>query len=253
MRKEAFVAHRIVIKIGSKTITDGGQPLNEHFMDDIARQASELFRNGVQVAIVTSGAIASGRRIMDSDNNDIVDKQVVASFGQCHLIEEWSKAFRKYSVPVAQFLISEADLENPRWPLLGAMQRGIPIINANDTVNPQEVEQLAISADNDRLAGYVAHLIDADALLLLTDTDGVLDGSGKIINSIGADESIKGRVVFHGKSERGTGGMRSKVEVAQGFARGGKTAVIANGRAPDVILKVAMGRKLGTKIAVKKR
>ncbi len=242
--REKFVTRRLVAKIGSSAITEGAtndEPLNKGLIDSIARQCSELFENGVEIAVPSSGSVACGRQVLHLKEDDIVDRQVEAAYGQPYLIKTWIEAFAKYGVKAAQVLLTEADLNGAKLLLNRAMKHGVVIINENDSVSDQEMRQFLVSADNDRLAGFVAAAIGADTLLILTDVKGVLDSEGNLVED-GNSVNIEGLL---GKSDKGTGGMKSKVEVARQAAENGMSAYIAQAKRPDIILSVARGRADG--------
>lgn len=244
---EQFVTRRIVIKIGTSTITAGKDRPDLKFMGDIARQATELFRDGVEVVIVSSGAVASGKR-EDFQRKDITDKQVEAVYGQPRLMAKWIHAFSIHGVEnIGQVLFTDIDLEqksdNAREVLSRALQRGVVIVNYNDAVADEEMQKVEKSVDNDKLAGSVARLINADTLLILTDVDGVLD-QGELIPVVDRLEDIEDMVNEGGT---GTGGAWSKWIEAKEVAKDGTRSIIANGRAEDTILKVAKGEQVGTR------
>jgi len=237
---EKFISRRMVVKIGSSTITGGGENLDIKFIENISQQAGFLFNNGVEILIVSSGAVKSGKKGLGSLNTAL-DEQVAALFGQPDVISEWRKALNKSGVKkVGQLLIVEADLKSIKPLLDKALHYGVVVANGNDSVNDYEIKMLLVSADNDRLAGFSAKAIDADTLLLLTDTDGVLDKSGKTIDTFRKGEEV---VIFPSSKTISIGGISSKIQVAQEFQG---RAIIANGRAKNVLLKVAQGKRVGT-------
>ena len=237
---EKFIAKRIVVKIGSSTITGGGEILDRKFINNISKQVGILFSKGVEILIVTSGAVASGKRGLR--NIDIIlNKQVAALYGQPELISEWRKALNKNGVDkVGQLLATETDLKSVKPLLDKALLYGVVVVNANDPVSDYEMKKFLVSADNDKLAGFLAKEIGADTLLLLTDVDGVLNKNGKIIDTFQTKEEIK---VFSSSKTIFTGGILSKIQVAQEFPG---RAIIANGRTKDILLKIAQGKKVGT-------
>lgn len=244
---EQFATRRIVIKIGTSTITAGKDRPDLEFMGDIARQAAELFRDGVEIVIVSSGAVASGKR-EDFQRRDITDKQVEAVYGQPRLMAKWIHVFETHGVEdVGQVLFTDIDLEkkadNAKEVLSRALQRGVVIINYNDAVADEEMQKVERSVDNDKLAGDVARLIDADTLLILTDVDGVLD-QGELIPVVDRLEDIEDLINEGGT---GTGGAWSKWVEAKNVARDGTRSIIANGRAKDTVLRVAKGQHVGTR------
>lgn len=244
--QENFITRRMVVKIGSSSITRDGSPLNLDFMDSIARQVSTLYYSGTEVVIVSSGSVESGRQVV-SVNGDITDKQVAAMYGQGELTYRWKEAFAKYQVAAAELLLTKRDLKKSTGPLLRAMQHGVVIINENDAVNNEELKKLVLLGDNDKLASRVARVsARADSLVLLTDTDGVLDSFGSTIHVL--SESDTENVLFFGKSHIGTGGMESKVKAGFKAARQGVRTIIASAYEQDVILKVARGEKVGTRL-----
>lgn len=245
-QKERFVTRRIVVKIGSSTMTGGGESLDLNFMDNIARQASELRRSGVEVVIVSSGAVASGKSsIPDFDRESILDMRKAAAVGQPKLMAAWTSVLENYGIKTGQVIVTENDLPNARDVLLGLLKDGIiPIVNANDSVNAYEMKQLSTSADNDRLAGFVARAIGADTLILLTDRDGILDGEDKTIAYVDTNGDVREIIKKEGN---GVGGMLSKSEAGLDAAIYVRDVVVANGRMPDVILRTARREDIGTR------
>lgn len=239
-------AKRLVVKIGSSTITNGGADLDKIFIVDIARQIAIVRRDfHYQVAVVSSGAIASGRILVPELGQNMTDTQVAAMYGQQELVYAWSDAFRGFNIRTGQGLYVDEDLDQVNSPLIRALQFGVAIINANDAVNDQEIRQLSVAADNDRLAGFVAKAIAADTIVFLTDVDGVLDKNGTRLPFVDRLEDIED--LISGKSNVGTGGMWSKVCEAKEAARTGIKTVIANAREEDIILKIVRGENAGTR------
>jgi glutamate 5-kinase len=238
---------RYVIKVGSSSITNHEVGLNYAAINKIASQISQLRNDGAEIALVSSGAVAAGRFLLGDTGNNLVDKQVAAAFGQGEVTAAWKDAFRAHGILAAQFLLTGNDLEYPKDSLEGALQRGIPVINANDTVNDQEMRQYEVAADNDELSYYVTNVIDAGKLVLLTDVEGVLNQNGEVVSEINSDANID-QIVTTGKSKVGTGGMRSKLNVAWRAARENRNVWIANASHADVLLKIAKGDQVGTKI-----
>lgn len=241
-KTEKFISKRMIVKIGSSSIAKNGNPLNGSLMRTIARQCAILYKSGVEISIVSSGAVAAGKKLLKSTNDDIIHDQVAAIYGQNHLMNKWDRVFKKYSILTGQVLLSENDLKNPNTPIMMGLKRGVQIINANDAVNNEEMKAYFLSADNDRLAGHIAQFINADTLLLLTDVDGVLDEKGQVIKEMRENKKVK----LVGKSKLGTGGMMSKVIVGFRAAKNNIRTVIANAYEKDVVLKVARGERFGT-------
>lgn len=239
---------KLVIKIGTSSLTDNGKELNQVLINDIARQVSVLKKESISVAIVTSGAVASGKLVLGSEMNN----QVLAAVGQRPLLNAWGNAFDRFDIKSGLFLFSEEDLNKPRLPLTEALGEDIvPIINANDTVSVEELGKIAISADNDRLASFVAgFLIHADKLVLLTDADGILDRQRQLIESIENMNDIN-RIGWFGKTDVGTGGMSSKLKEARNFITStSKISYIAGASIDDVIIRIMRGEKVGTRITL---
>jgi glutamate 5-kinase len=247
--KEKFITNRAVVKIGSSTITGNKETLDLAFMDNIARQVSELFRSGVKVWVVTSGAVEDGKwQVPDYDGSEL-KKREAASIGQLDLMTKWRDAlFVKHHTPVSMHLLTEHDTKLPqtRKLLSSVVDYSVPVINANDSVNSYEIKELAISADNDRLSGYVTEAIDADLLFLLTDVDGVKDKNGRVIKTIYADRTPKENIIFSAKSKAGTGGMESKHNVAMNLAGKNIKVIVGNGREDNILLRGARGESIGT-------
>ncbi|OGD83072.1 hypothetical protein A3A54_00200 [Candidatus Curtissbacteria bacterium RIFCSPLOWO2_01_FULL_39_62] len=243
--RKLFVTQRLVVKIGSNVITEGAtkeKPLNAEFIDNVARQCSELFKSSVEVVIVSSGAVASGRNLLHIEEHDIRDKQVEAVFGQPTLIGTWVEAFKKFGVVAGQALITENDLEEGKNVLRKSLKHGVVIVNWNDAVNSDEMRAFMRLADNDHGAAEVAEAIDADTLLLVTDVEGVIDAKGQLIED---GSQINDDDIFFEGSDKGTGGMVTKVKVLKDLAQKGIQGIITGTKQQDFILKVAKGNTGG--------
>lgn len=250
--RERFVSRRMVVKLGSRILRDGvssGEVLNSRVMSSIASQCSELLSSGCEVIIVSSGAVACGRDIISQNNvrlvvdgvEQSVTNQVLASLGQPVLMEYWGRAFKEYYRLVTQFLLIDDDMHYmARIPLLAAARLGlVPIVNANDVVNVKELNRLKNFSDNDRLARVVAQSVEADTLVLLTGEKGVLDDDRKTVLD-GLVLGVAGNgVSLEGKSDVGTGGMKSKVSEALSAVQSGITAVIGSPYSQDILTRVA--------------
>lgn len=255
----------MVVKIGSSTITKDGDPLNRIFMDNIACQSSRLFRSGVEVFIVSSGAVVSGDALIRKNGIDLNQlfssqlqgllsererevflSQVKAFYGQSELISAWREAFARYGILAGQGLYEDRNLRGgtARKVLEAACKIGVPIINANDTVSDFEMREFEISADNNKLAGFIAKTVNADTLVLLTDVDGVLDENRKVVPYVDRLEDIQELIKDAGDRP---GGMGSKVIIAKAAARDDKRAFIVSGRETDVLIRIAQGENLGTR------
>lgn len=238
LEQERFVARRMVVKIGSSTITGNTENLDVNFMENIARQVSLLSNQGVEVIIVTSGAVASGKKGLKS-----VDNVTASVFGQTKLMTTWYEALKRNGVKeVGHLLLTDNHLVDGIGTILrDALRCGVLVVNGQDAVN--DLSRSEICKDNDRLAGFIAESIDADTLLLLTDKDGVLD---KDKNTIELFDSKTEIVVFDESKDIANGGIASKIQVALGFSG---RAIIANGRTNDVVLKTGRDEMIGTRFA----
>ncbi len=249
-------ASRVVVKVGSNVLTVE-EGLNLNLVRSIARQISTLMDRGVEVLLVSSGAMACGVRKIGLPGRpyEIPQRQAVAAVGQAGLIMEYEKGFEQYGRKVAQILLTSEDL-NSRKRYLNARNalnallswKVVPIINENDTIMVEEIKL----GDNDNLSAMIALLMDADALINLTDIDGLYDRDPRVH----PDAEIISRVSNVGKNivkiagdipgTLGTGGMLSKVQAARKTTSAGIPMVITNGETRDVLLRLFDGESLGT-------
>jgi len=250
---------RVVVKLGTSTLTDGQPGLSLPRMADLVRQMSALIENGCELILVSSGAIASGREHLDFPHfpKAMPAKQMLAAVGQPHLMDRWGQLFGIYSLAVAQVLLTREDLRsrrrylNARNTLLALLGQGIlPIVNENDTVATEEIRV----GDNDNLSALVANLIDADLLILLTDQDGLftadprLDPSARIVGLVDTPEIAPALwAAAGGSGEQGVGGMVTKLQAADLARRSGAAVVIAAGAAPEILPRIAAGEAVGTR------
>lgn len=251
---------RIVIKVGTSTLTDGKKELCLARMVDLARQITEIKASGIQVVLVSSGGIAAGREMMSHPDlpRFLPAKQMLAAVGQPRLMAIYTQLFALYQQPIAQILLTRDDLAdrrrylNARNTLEALLDYGIiPIINENDTIATEEIR----FGDNDNLSALIATVLEADLLLLLTDQDGVfeadpaLNPEAELIRQVG-EEAIPEEVLAAATASRtglGTGGMASKLSAADLARHGGATVVIANGGTDRVIPRIVLEREpLGT-------
>ncbi len=252
-------AERIVIKVGSSTITRGGPTPSEEFMDDVAAQIHRLIEAGKDVLIVSSGAVAIGLQAMNArpKPNEVPIKQAAASVGQSILMQKWNDSFQKFGLNVAQILITMDDYSNRDTVLnlnntvTTLLKYGVvPIFNENDAICIKEIG--AAFGDNDTLSAVIASRADADLLLILSDVDGLYSGNphtdptAKLIETVSdIDDTIESIAGGPG-SKVGTGGMKTKIKAAKICQDAGCMMVIASGTAPDVIERVANGDSVGT-------
>jgi glutamate 5-kinase len=256
-----FTCHRIVVKFGTSLLTAGSNRLNMERMTDLVSQLAKLHNQGIEVVIVTSGAIAAGRERLGLTKKakGVALKQVLASVGQGRLMNIYERLFEQHQITVGQALLTKSVLVdragylNARNTLLSSLEMGvIPIINENDVVAVDEIRE-ARFGDNDNLSAMVANLIDADLLFILTDIDGLYtadpnrDASAKLIPLVEKIDDKIESLVSGSMSGLGTGGMVTKIEAARLATASGVTVVIANGSEKDVLLRAAHGETIGTR------
>jgi glutamate 5-kinase len=254
LRHQCFVpARRVVVKMGTQLVTRADGFLDLPYIRDMAGQIVALRQRGYEVTLVTSGAIGAGRAELSLDKRpkDVADLQAVASVGQPILMAHFHEAFRDHGLKVAQMLLVRDDFHdrtrflNFRNCVTQVHAHGaVPIINENDTVTVAGLQELGFG-DNDRLAALVANALRAEALVLLTVVDGLLDPGGRKIELI---EDVHAAFTFarEEKSKLGTGGMRSKLTSVGMVTNAGEAAVIANGREKNILLRLFDGEPLGT-------
>ena len=256
-----FICRRIVAKFGTSLLTAGSNRLNMERMTDLVNQLAQLHSQGVEVVIVTSGAIAAGREKLGLTKKakGVALKQVLASVGQGRLMNIYERLFEQHQITVGQALLTKSVLVdragylNTRNTLLASLEMGvIPIINENDVVAVDEIRE-ARFGDNDNLSAMVANLIDADLLFILTDIDGLFtadpnrDSSAKLIPLVEKIDDKIESLMSGSTSGLGTGGMVTKIEAARLATASGVTVVIANGSEKDVLLRAARGETIGTR------
>lgn len=259
-RKELFKdIKKIVLKIGTSSLTREDGSFNRRLTEDTARQVAELRKLGKTIIIVSSGAIGIGveELKMPSRPREIPLRQAAAAVGQNILMQEWMAAFKKYDIKVAQILLtyeafsSRMTYLNLRNSVSALLEAGVvPIINENDPICVHEIE--ATFGDNDKLSAMVASKVEAELLILLSDIDGLYNKNPKknedaqLLSMI---EKITPEIESYGGSPtsmKGVGGMRTKIEAAKITSIAGCHMVIANSAVDDVILKVMKGENIGT-------
>ena len=231
---------KIVIKIGSSLLVDKNKKIRKKWLSTFAKDIQILKKKNKKVIIVTSGAIALGRKKMNLNKKNLkLDKsQAIASIGQIELMNLFSKTFSKYELNISQILLTLEDTEERRRSLNAKRTfenlfnlNFIPIVNENDTIATSEIKY----GDNDRLASRVAQITNADTLILLSDVDGLytknpkLFSDAKLIKKIeNFNEDLK-NINFKGMNEFGSGGMNTKIEAAKICRLSGCNMIIANG------------------------
>lgn len=254
-------AKRIVIKVGTSTVTYDNGRMNLRNMDRLARAISNLMNQGRKVVLVSSGAIGVGVGCLDLDKKPTLmrDKQAVASVGQCELMNVYSRCFAEYSHVVGQILLTKDDLDEPHSrenisnTLEALLEKGIlPIVNENDTVSTAEIMYNGTFGDNDSLSAHVAYLVKADVLIILSDIDGLYDSDPKsnadakrvpIVNCI--DQKMLDSAGGIG-SKLATGGMHTKIAAMSLVVAAGIAGVIAEGSQSQILEEILDGEDIGT-------
>jgi glutamate 5-kinase len=258
---KASLYNRIVAKFGTKLLTGDSDHLDQEVMSRLVAQVAQLHQQGRELIVVSSGAIASGRYKLGltKEIRDIPFRQVLASVGQSRLMYAYEQLFSQHGITVAQALLTKADLAdragylNARNTLLALLElKVLCIVNENDVVAVDEIQE-AKFGDNDNLSAMVANLVDADLLLILTDIGGLYTADphrrpdARLIPQVDRIDSAIERLAADTPSQLGTGGMITKIEAAKLATASGVTVVIADGREPDVILRLAAGEAVGTR------
>jgi glutamate 5-kinase len=251
---------RIIAKFGTSLLTSGGHSLDNGIMSRLVAQVTRLHRQGIELVIVSSGAIAAGKHKLGLTKKlrDVPYKQVLASVGQGCLMNVYEQLFSQHGIAVAQALLTRADLSqragylNARNTLLALLELGVVcIVNENDVVATDEIQGTRFG-DNDNLSAMVANLIDADLLMMLTDIAGLYTADplrhpeARLIPLVDKIDSGVEQLAADTTSNVGTGGMVTKIKAAKLATASGVTVVIADGRETDVILKLAAGERVGT-------
>lgn len=248
---------KIVVKVGTSLLAYENGKINLHRMEKLVRVLADLTNSGREVVLVSSGAVGVGLGMIGLENkpDNLVMKQALAAVGQVGLIRLYQKFFDEYNKTVAQVLLTRDGIENSlrrknaRNTLNQLIDMGIiPVVNENDTVITDEIE----FGDNDTLSAAVATLIQAELLLILTDTDGVFtadphinQSARKVPKVMKASDDLKG-IDLRGSSKMGSGGMASKIAAAELCREHNVDVVIADGGDPSVIMDVLEGKDLGT-------
>ena len=256
-RHIAARARRIVVKVGTSTLTRKGQVRPRKFTD-LVRQISGLIDRDREVVLVSSGAIAVGARELgwDHPGRSVPEKQAAAAVGQIGLLELYQRRFARQGKRVAQILVTRAGLEdrerflNARRTLLELLRLGVvPIVNENDTVATEEIR----FGDNDDLSASIVNLIGADLLVILTDVDGLyterpIPGQPlPALIELVPEITPEIRTAAQGSDNAfGRGGMITKLRAAEAAARSGATTVLCNGRGREVLRRVTSGESVGT-------
>ena len=267
-RQKLRAAKRLVIKVGTTTVTGAEGELCRERVEPIVRSIAGLMKAGRQVVLVTSGAVGLGRGWLGlhrSRLDDLVTKQACAAVGQSLLMDAYKNLFAQWEIKIAQVLLTEEDFTNWRRysNLRETMEKLIgfgvlPVVNENDTVSTAELESVAAGSrsvafsDNDRLAALVMSGLEADALVLLTNVDGLLRNgiseapAASDVISLVEEITPELKALGAGPSASGRGGMKTKLEAAEIAMNCGGTTVIANGNDPRALERIFAGEKIGT-------
>ena len=250
-------AKRVVVKVGSSLVTNEGRGLDEAAIGEWCRQMALLVRGGVEIIMVSSGAIAEGMKRLGwaTRPHAIHELQAAAAVGQMGLAQMYETKLRESGLGSAQVLLTHADLAdrerylNARSTLLTLLNLGVvPVINENDTVVNDEIK----FGDNDTLGALVANLVEADALVILTDQQGLFtadprkDANARFVDQAQAGDPALEVMAGGAGSSLGRGGMITKILAAKRAAGSGASTVIAWGREPNALIRLSQGEAIGT-------
>lgn len=254
-------ARRVVVKVGTAVLCGTNDEFDQRRVCALAAGIASLSKEGRQVVLVSSGAVTLGSAELAIHHNRLRDASVTracAAVGQCKLMQAWGDAFRPHGLTPAQVLVTEDDFTDlNRYKILRqTFERllkigAVPVVNENDTVTNIWTEQPPVFRDNDRLAALVLSKLDADALVLLSNVDGLLRDpehgaeAGNIVPLV-TSLSSEVRESARGKSSLGRGGMMAKLDAAEIAMHAGGMVVIANGRTPEIVQQIFAGREVGT-------
>ncbi len=260
-RKAIADARRIVIKVGTSTITYENGRMNLRNIERLARAISSLMNAGREVILVSSGAIGVGIGCLDLKEKPTLmrDKQAIAAVGQCELMNVYSRCFAEYSHVVGQILLTKDDLEDPitRENITNTfealIEKGIvPVVNENDTVSTAEIPHNGTFGDNDTLSAHVARIVQADLLIILSDIDALYDRNPRV-----DEEAVRVPIVRRidqdlltsaggAGSKLGTGGMQTKITAMILATSAGIGGVIAEGSQSQILEDILDGEDIGT-------
>ncbi len=256
-REEIQKAKRIVIKIGTSVLTQKGKDLHIPTFERLSREMGRLIQKGLELVLVSSGAIAAGKNRLKIKNSEwtIPQKQAAAAIGQSRLMQTYEQSFAKQRIQLAQILLTQNDLAD-RTRFLNAKHtlstllknKVLPIINENDSVIVDEIKV----GDNDNLSASITSLIDADLLILMTDTEGLYEGNpktnpqAKLIEIVDQMDQKIFNLASDQAGELGVGGMATKVKAAEKAISFGVPTIIANGFREGILDLILKGESVGT-------
>jgi len=255
-RQDLKNSKRWVVKIGSALLTADGSGLDQEAIAGWVKQIAALRTQGLEVVLVSSGAVAEGMKRLGWTKrpHTLFEQQAAAAVGQMGLVQAYESCFQQHDIHTAQVLLTHEDLSNrqrylnARSTLRSLLGLGVvPVVNENDTVVTDEIR----FGDNDTLAALVANLIEADALIILTDQQGLFDkdprthSDAKLVREASAEDEALEQMVG-GSGDLGQGGMLTKLRAARLASRSGTATVIAHGRTSEVLTQVRAGDEVGT-------
>ena len=252
---------KVVIKIGSNTLSNKNGTINKEFFKDLAAQISELQKRGKQIVVVSSGARIAGVSTLGKwkRKDDMHYKQALCSIGQVELMDSYRRALKDYDILIGQILLTGDDfsdsnrtlrIRNTLFTLLD--ENVVPIINENDSVSIDELEQEVKIGDNDNLAALTASLWNADLLLIMSDIDGVFDrdpssfSDAELLEVVHDSDRVINSIEVGEKGSFGTGGIVTKIDAARTVNEYGIPMILANGKESGIITKLLNGEGRGT-------
>jgi glutamate 5-kinase len=272
-------ARRVVVKLGTNVVAEADGSLCAARLEPVIATVAQLKQAGIQVVLVSSGAVGLGRGWLGlhrARTNDLVTRQACAAVGQALLMQAYERLFRAHDIKIAQVLLTEDDFmarqrsSNLRHTMEKLLKLGVtPVVNENDTVSTAELESVReggrtrIFSDNDRLAALVASRLDANALILLTNVPGVLPRAGRSAEAATVEPPAilpwvqeitpEIKALASGPAPGGRGGMLTKLEAAEIATHAGAITVIADGTQPDTLPRIFRGEAVGTAFAPARR
>ena len=241
----------LVVKVGTSVLTKNGR-FDKAVLGKLAGELAPFLKKGVRVCVVSSGAIGAGMTLMHQKTrpSTMESLQALAAIGQRYLMQCWEEALSKRGFSTAQVLLTRDDLVDDKRQMnakktLDEIQRmkHVPIINENDTVATEEIK----FGDNDQLSAMLAKLIEADHLVILSDTDGLYDSSGNQISHVEADDSSIFSHVKDKKTNFTVGGMKSKLEAIRSCTKAGISVTLTSGTTSNLLRRIERGESFGTR------
>jgi glutamate 5-kinase len=260
MTHKTPVYRKIVVKVGTNVITGRNGKLDPDILDSLTSQIAELTADGVEVILVSSGAVGAGRGMVTLSGNlsPVETRQVLAATGQIRLINAYADRFERHGILSAQILVTKGDFRDRQHYLNMRVcfhallqQKIIPIVNENDAVAVTEL----MFTDNDELSGLIASMMQVDAHIILSNVDGLFDMQSEtkqIIREVDPSAKDFSQYIRPGKSEFGRGGMLTKCNIAHKLSQLGITVHIANGMQPGILQSIIRGEAVGTRFLAQK-